>query len=52
MLPVPQVAAAALQTRPSKMFIAGSGPLESGEGAAVEQATNGLVLVAIDDTMS
>ena len=43
-----QLTAAALQQRPTKMFVAGSGhPVESGEGAAVAKATNGLVKIAV-----
>ena len=42
-----QLAAAALQQRPAKMFVTGSGRVfESGEGAAVKRATNGLVKIA------
>jgi hypothetical protein len=46
-VPGAELAADALQHRPSKMFVAGSGRVrESGEGAAAEQATNGLVKLA------
>ena len=47
--PAAQLTAAALQQRPAKMFVAGSGAvLESGEGAAVEKATNALVKLAFE----
>ena len=38
-----QLAAAVLRYRPGKMFVAGLGPLASGEGAAVEESNNGLI---------
>lgn len=43
----PELPATALQQRPAKMFVAGSGgPVESGEGAALENGTNRLVKLA------
>jgi hypothetical protein len=45
----PELTATALQQRPAKMFVAGSdGPAESGEGAAVEKASNGLLKLAAE----